>query len=318
VSAATTALEQAGGLTTTGRPDAISATTVSPTSTSPTTIQATMAIPTTTQGNPSQANLGQLNPSQANPGQIDADQVANGQPASRSTATGSQKGGSDGGNSGSGSSSGGSGTPSGQPVIAYGALVDAPGGRPTTSTAGRGRGPEKAATTGISATGAAVGAAPATPLAATAATVAGGNADSPAQPMPLHQQLSAPIFELRARGDGTHSLLLELHPADLGQVSVEVRMRAGQLSISLGSLSEAARHSIATALPQLRSELAAAGLGGAAVSLDSGSANGQSARQHSASTERPTQHSGPAAASVTPTSTSVRESTTSPGVDRWL
>jgi hypothetical protein len=90
---------------------------------------------------------------------------------------------------------------------------------------------------------------------------------SPAE-TPLARQVAAPLLALRAGGDGSHQLIVALHPAELGPVNVHVRIEGDLLSIQLASTSDAAHDALRDALPQLRSELQSAGLGGAALSLD--------------------------------------------------
>jgi flagellar hook-length control protein FliK len=104
----------------------------------------------------------------------------------------------------------------------------------------------------------------------------------------VHQQLSGAVrsLGLTARGDGTHRILLDLHPADLGQVSIEVSVHRGTLNIAINGATEAVRDTIRTELPQLHAELADAGLGGAGVSLGSGTAD-QSGAGGQAAQSRP-------------------------------
>lgn len=141
------------------------------------------------------------------------------------------------------------------------------------------------------------------------------------QAAPLHQQVAGPILQLRAHGDGTHRMMIELHPADLGQVNVEVRIREGQLSIALAGGSDEARDSIRASLPELRAELSSAGLGQVAVSVDSGAAGNNASPQQQAGRpaagERRLEDVEPALSprSGHPSSTSIPSLT---GVDRWL
>ncbi|MGX7681059.1 flagellar hook-length control protein FliK [Jatrophihabitans sp. DSM 45814] len=147
--------------------------------------------------------------------------------------------------------------------------------------------------------------------------------------LPMTQQLSAPVLEMRARGDGVHRLLLDLHPADLGQVTVELRLHGGDMSISIAGGNDAAREAIRSALPELRGDLAAVGLAGAGISLDSGTADafagqggqpgtfppgrGSGAGQHqeSANVLTDPRRSG-LSGSIGPSDSSMT------GIDRWL
>ncbi|HEV2886342.1 MAG TPA: flagellar hook-length control protein FliK, partial [Jatrophihabitans sp.] len=90
----------------------------------------------------------------------------------------------------------------------------------------------------------------------------------PATDLPLASQVAGPVLSLRARGDGSHQLIVALHPAELGPVNVHVRIEGDLMTIQLASTSETAHDTLRDALPQLRSELQAAGLSTASLSLD--------------------------------------------------
>jgi flagellar hook-length control protein FliK len=108
---------------------------------------------------------------------------------------------------------------------------------------------------------------PAQPLAHTQPAAAPASPAQPAQPQPVAQQLAAPLLRLRAGGDGSHTLTIALHPADLGPVSVHVRLIGDAMTIQLASASESAHDVLREALPQLHQELQAAGLSSAGLSL---------------------------------------------------
>ena len=161
----------------------------------------------------------------------------------------------------------------------------------------------------------------ATPTTQTAAQPAA----TPPMPAPLHSQVAGTLLELRARGDGTHRVLLELHPADLGQVTVEVRMHAGTVSIDLGSTNPEARHSLTSALPQLRAELAGAGLGNASVSVGADSSGGSAPRDGDSrpAPALPTTSAADSSPGLSDSRPSdgparVRNQSRLTGVDRWL
>lgn len=168
----------------------------------------------------------------------------------------------------------------------------------------------------------------ASPATASPAMPTATAADPPMR-APLHSQVAGTLLELRARGDGTHRVLLELHPADLGQVTVAVRMHAGAVSIDLASANPDARHSLAKALPQLRAELADAGLGSASVTIgaDTSGGTGTAPRRdgdagpHRAVPAGPVTDAVPGSAGSIPSDSPVaRAHNTSrlTGVDRWL
>jgi hypothetical protein len=73
-------------------------------------------------------------------------------------------------------------------------------------------------------------------------------------------QLAVRILPLREAPDGTHRLTVHLHPAELGPVSLVAEVRDGALRLQLTGETEAAHHALRDALPELRQELAQAGL----------------------------------------------------------
>jgi flagellar hook-length control protein FliK len=90
-------------------------------------------------------------------------------------------------------------------------------------------------------------------------------------PAELPQQLATPLLKLTASGDGVHRIVVQLHPADLGSVSVEVRMRSGEISVALSSANGDARASMNAALPALHQHLTDAGLTDVKLTVDSSS-----------------------------------------------
>jgi flagellar hook-length control protein FliK len=147
-------------------------------------------------------------------------------------------------------------------------------------------------------------------------------------PAPIHQQIAAPLLQVRARGDGVHRLLLELHPADLGQVNVEVRLHSGEMRISLSSGNDAAREAIRAALPQLRTDLASVGLVATDISVNLGSSDasagqgrqpdGRQAAVGQHNPGRAPEERTAGADRVTAASTHPRYVGPRTGIDRWL
>ncbi|MDQ1739239.1 MAG: flagellar hook-length control protein FliK, partial [Pseudonocardiales bacterium] len=144
-----------------------------------------------------------------------------------------------------------------------------------------------------------------------------------ADELPLARQVASPVLALRAGGDGSHQLIVALHPAELGPVNVHVRIAGDLMTIQLASSSESAHDALRDALPQLRSELQSAGLSSATLSLDltSGDAGGPGAFAN------PRQDAGEPARAVPadPTPAAPRRSgdrritpNPSAGLDRWL
>jgi len=149
----------------------------------------------------------------------------------------------------------------------------------------------------------------------------------PAQELPLARQVAGPVLALRAGGDGSHQLIVALHPAELGPVNVHVRIVGDLMTIQLASTSETAHDALREALPQLRSELQTAGLSSSSVSVDlaSGGSAGSGAGAFANPRQGAAEPSRPAAAipAVEPAlrhrGTESRTSTyTSAGLDRWL
>ncbi|MEW1955605.1 flagellar hook-length control protein FliK [Terrabacter sp. NPDC080008] len=90
------------------------------------------------------------------------------------------------------------------------------------------------------------------------------SAPAPASP-PLPQQLGAPVLRLATGAAGEHVLTVHVAPDHLGPVTVQARIDAGGVRIELFSPTEAGRAAVHAALPELRRDLAGAGLG---ASLD--------------------------------------------------
>jgi hypothetical protein len=74
------------------------------------------------------------------------------------------------------------------------------------------------------------------------------------------EQLADVIRPLRLQGDGSHRVSLRLHPAELGTVHLELRMRDGVLSLRALTDVPMSREVLQQALPELREELGRSGL----------------------------------------------------------
>jgi len=66
------------------------------------------------------------------------------------------------------------------------------------------------------------------------------------------------VLRLVTRGDGTHRMTLQLHPADLGQVRVTVTVKNGAVDVSLAA-APAAQDALRDGTARLRSLLASSG-----------------------------------------------------------
>lgn len=130
------------------------------------------------------------------------------------------------------------------------------------------------------------------------------------------------MLNLRASGDGTHSVAVALHPADLGPVNLHVRIVDGAMAISLASANGATLDSIRTALPELRQELRQAGLPDVKLSLDltAGEFTGQQDPHDAPGQLRPNSFdTGGALAPNTPLRwASPSRPPANIGLDRWL
>ena len=134
---------------------------------------------------------------------------------------------------------------------------------------------------------AAIAATPATPAAAStgrAAEVAATHRPAPAADP--HVQVARIVRPLRLGDDGTYELALDLTPAELGRVRIDVEMRGGTISLSLRADNPATRQLLQTSLDQLRSELEAAGLHAGHLDVNSSGADsrGAAARHQAEST----------------------------------
>ncbi|MGR6967595.1 flagellar hook-length control protein FliK [Geodermatophilus sp. URMC 61] len=121
--------------------------------------------------------------------------------------------------------------------------------------------------------------APAVPVAPPVATAEPATPTAP----PVAGQVAQQVAVLRHGPDGTHTMTLVLTPETLGPVEVQVTLSQGSVDLALRSATEAGRAALLDALPDLRRDLAAAGLTctGASVDRDTG-ASWASAQQHAA------------------------------------
>jgi flagellar hook-length control protein FliK len=125
-----------------------------------------------------------------------------------------------------------------------------------------------------------------------------------------------------ARG-GTHTATINLHPVELGPVSVSIQMTGQQASVALQASHEATREAIRQALPQLHDMFRASGLQLTQAQVGDGSAGngawreGTPARQQGtgAGTTRGTVADASAAGQGAGTVTTVRSS--SRLLDTW-
>jgi flagellar hook-length control protein FliK len=89
-----------------------------------------------------------------------------------------------------------------------------------------------------------------------------------AQHTPPQEQVAAAIVPLHQRSDGVYRLRLELHPAELGYVEVDVELRNGVLSANLRAEHLSAAHALRDALADLRGRLESQGVRAGEMTVD--------------------------------------------------
>ena len=85
-------------------------------------------------------------------------------------------------------------------------------------------------------------------------------APPPAPVADAHVQVARVVRPLRLSTDGAYELALDLTPAELGRVRIDVELRGSTISLSLRADNPATRELLAGSMNQLRSELESAGL----------------------------------------------------------
>lgn len=87
-------------------------------------------------------------------------------------------------------------------------------------------------------------------------------APSPAASVPLTTQLTRPIFSLAAAGTGQHVMTVSVTPDNLGPVTLRAHVGAEGVRVELFAPNDIGRDAIRAIIPELRRDLAGAGLGG--------------------------------------------------------
>lgn len=102
-----------------------------------------------------------------------------------------------------------------------------------------------------------------------------GMAPGPAAPTDADpwEQVATVVRPLRTAPDGTHRLSLQLRPAELGTVHLEVAVNDGRLSVRAVADNLVSRDALVAALPELRAELTGSGID--LGSVDVGERTGQ-------------------------------------------
>ena len=87
-------------------------------------------------------------------------------------------------------------------------------------------------------------------------------------------QVMRVIAPLRHAADGSYRLAVQLHPAELGRVSLDIELRQGSVHLRIDAENDQARDALRAALPDLRRELEASGFRTGALDLGSRSDGG--------------------------------------------
>jgi flagellar hook-length control protein FliK len=160
--------------------------------------------------------------------------------------------------------------------------------------------------------------APPTPLAAARPdALPSASVTHPVAVPTAHQQVAGAIAALRTGGDGTHHIVLQLHPDDLGPVSIVARLNHGELTVSLTSGTDAARAALHEGMNQLRDDLRQAGFSTVAVSVDAGGAGDARRGSDETGAQRSTSSRSERTDPAAPPRGSVLNRSRE-GVDRWL
>ena len=154
-------------------------------------------------------------------------------------------------------------TPTG--MAAAGVVLRAGGVPGTTAAAPADRTPATAASTdNLAAAGAAGAAAVAPPapgpVSGTGAPAAQAPVPTPAQQPALQPQLAKPLFTLAGAPHGQHVMTLKVSPEDLGPLTVRAHVDGAGVRIELFAPGDTGREALRGILPELRKELAGAGL----------------------------------------------------------
>ena len=90
------------------------------------------------------------------------------------------------------------------------------------------------------------------------------------------QQVARVVRPLRQLADGSHRIALQLRPAELGSVHIEVALEDGRLSMRAVTDTVAARDALVAALPELRGELTRSGIDLGSLDVGEETASGDS------------------------------------------
>ncbi|ADB73733.1 flagellar hook-length control protein FliK [Geodermatophilus obscurus] len=141
------------------------------------------------------------------------------------------------------------------------------------------------------------GASPAAVAAPAVPTTAPAPATEPTAPPapapPVSGQVAQQVAVLRTAPDGTHTMTVVLTPETLGPVEVQVTLSQGSVDLALKSATEVGRAALLEALPDLRRDLASAGLTCTNASVDRDAGASWASAQQQATGERAGQQGQP-------------------------
>jgi flagellar hook-length control protein FliK len=116
-------------------------------------------------------------------------------------------------------------------------------------------------------------------------------------PQPVPEQLVHVLSATRDRGDGSYRLAVEVHPAELGRVRLDVHVDGGTVHVSLHADHAATSALLEQSLDQLRAALESAGVSAGQLSL------GDRGAGRDTGTERGRRSGGTGGTEVAPVST---------------
>lgn len=88
------------------------------------------------------------------------------------------------------------------------------------------------------------------------------------------QQIAEALRDVRRMADGSHRLSLQLYPEELGVVQLEVAVREGQLHLRAATELDSTRRLLNASLPELREQLADAGVSAGSLEVGAETAGG--------------------------------------------
>ena len=147
------------------------------------------------------------------------------------------------------------------------------------------------------------------------APAAAVTAPAAAASVPFATQLVRPIFSLAAAGAGEHVMTVSVTPDNLGPVTVRAHVGAEGVRVELFAPNDLGREAIRAIIPELRRDLAGAGLGGN-LSLSPQNQPSADGSAHGSNAGQPGERDGRLAAATVPASADNGLEPTEQQVDR--